>query len=152
MIGQPEDRWVLASSAGYGFIVPLAELYTRNKAGKAALKVPKGATVVPAAAAAEDGEWLAAASSDGRLLVFPLAELPELSKGKGNRILALPAKGAAALVGVAILNGEQSLKIKSGAREMTLKARDLEHYRATRGRRGLALPRGWRKVDRLTAC
>jgi topoisomerase-4 subunit A len=150
LIGAPEDRWVVASTAGYGFVVQLSELYSRNKAGKAVLKVPKGASVVPAAPVGEEGAWLAAASTDGRLLLFPLEELPELARGKGNKILALP-KGEVALAGICVLGEEQSLKVKSGQRQMTIKPDDLEHYVGERGRRGAALPRGWRKVDRLGA-
>ncbi len=151
LIGAPEDRWVVASTAGYGFVVPLSELYSRNKAGKAVLKVPKGASVVPAASVGEGGTLLAAASTDGRLLVFPLDELPQLARGKGNKILALPAKSEVELAGLCVLAEGQSLKVKAGQRQMTVKAGDLEHYFGERGRRGAALPRGWRKVERLGA-
>ena len=150
MIGKPEDRWVIASTAGYGFVVRLEDLATRNKAGKAALRVPAGASVVTAARIAEDTERLAAVSSDGRLLVFELEDLPELSKGKGNKILSLPGKGKERMVAIAALAPEQSLKVRSGKREMTLKPKDLDHYLGQRARRGMALPRGWRSVDRLT--
>ena len=150
LIGEPQDRWVVASSAGYGFIVKLEALYTRNKAGKATLRVPAGAAVIPAAALGANTISLAAASSDGRLLLFPLEELPELPKGKGNKILGMPTKGGERLAAICALTAEQALKIQSGDRVMTLEARDLGHYRANRGRRGMALPRGWRKVDRLT--
>ncbi len=151
LIGAPEDQWVVASTAGYGFVVPLAELYSRNKAGKAVLKVPKGASVVPAAPVGEGGALLAAASTDGRLLVFPLEELPQMARGKGNKILALPAKGEVELASVCVLAEGQNLKVKAGQRQMTVKAGDLEHYVGERGRRGAALPRGWRKVERLGA-
>jgi topoisomerase-4 subunit A len=150
LIGDPQDRWVVASSSGYGFIVKLEDLYTRNKAGKAAIKVRPEASVVPAAHVEADAKWLAAASSDGRLLVFSLEELPQLPRGKGNKILGMPSKGEERLAGIAVLNAAQGLKIQSGDRVMTLSAHDLDHYRANRGRRGMALPRGWRKVDRLT--
>jgi topoisomerase-4 subunit A len=150
LIGEPQDRWVVASSSGYGFVVKLEDLYTRNKAGKAAIKVRPEASVVPAARVEPNAKWLAAASSDGRLLVFSLEELPELPRGKGNKILGMPSKGEERLAAIAVLGSEQALKIQSGDRVMTLSARDLEHYRANRGRRGMALPRGWRKVDRLT--
>ena len=151
LCGAAEERWVVASSAGYGFVVKLEDLYTRNKAGKAALRVPAGASVVPAAPIGEDPAWLAAVSSDGRLLLFDLGELPELSKGKGNKILALPSKGNARLIAITVLGAADVLKIQSGQREMTLKPRDLEHYIGERGRRGSALPRGWRKVDWMVA-
>ena len=150
LIGDPQDRWVVASSSGYGFVVKLEDLYTRNKAGKAALRVRPEASVVPAARVEAGGEWLAAASSDGRLLVFPLKELPELPRGKGNKILGMPSKGTERMAAIAVLKAAQGLKIQSGERTMTVEAGDLDHYRANRGRRGMALPRGWRKVDRLT--
>jgi topoisomerase-4 subunit A len=151
LIGAPEDRWVVASTAGYGFVVALGELHSRNKAGKAALRVPVGGSVVPAASVGEAGKWLAAASTDGRLLVFPLAELPELPRGKGNKILAVPAKEGVTLAAISVLAVDQALRIDSGARHMTIKVADLERYAGGRGRRGLALPRGWRTVDRLSA-
>jgi topoisomerase-4 subunit A len=151
MIGQPEDRWVVASSAGYGFVVSLGDLATRNKAGKAVLRVPDGATVLTAARVREGQDRLVAASSDGRLLVFALEELPELSKGKGNRIQSLPGKGKERMVAIAALGPDQSLKLRSGKREMTIKPKDLEHYAGDRARRGMALPRGWRSVERLAA-
>jgi topoisomerase-4 subunit A len=151
LLGAAEDSWVVASSTGYGFAVKLEHLHSRNKAGKAVLSVPKGARVIPGAAVGESGALLAAVSSDGRLLVFPLEELPELARGKGNKILALPGKSAVEMVAIAVLEDGQALKVVSGSREMTLKAKDLQHYLANRGRRGNALPRGWRKVERLIA-
>ena len=151
LTGSPEDKWVIASSAGYGFVVKLEELYSRNKAGKAVLKVPTGATVVSAAPVVVDAEWVAAASSDGRMLIFPLEELPELPRGKGVKILSLPAKEAVELAAVCAFAEGQSLKIKSGDRVMTLKPDDQNHYLGERGRRGAALPRNWRKVVRVIA-
>ncbi len=151
MIGAPEDKWVVASSAGYGFVVKLEDLYSRNKAGKAVLKVPQGASVVPAAPVVVDAEWIAAASSDGRLLIFPLEELPELPRGKGVKILSLPSKEPIELVAIAAFAEGQNLKIKCGERQMTLKPDDQNHYLGERGRRGAALPRNWRKVTRITA-
>jgi topoisomerase IV subunit A len=151
LLGAGEDKWVLASSAGYGFVVLLSDLHSRNKAGKAALTVPRGASVIPAASLGEKGSLLAAVSTDGRLLLFAVDEIPQLARGKGNKILGLPAKGSEQMAGICVLAENQSLKIISGQRHMTLKPKDLDHYLATRGRRGSALPRGWRKVDRLLA-
>ena len=149
LTGAPEDRWVVASSAGYGFVVKLEDLYSRNKAGKAVLKVPQGASVVPAAPVVVDAEWIAAASTDGRLLIFPLEELPELPRGKGVKISSLPAKERVELAAIAVFAEGQNLKIKSGDRVMTLKPDDQNHYLGERGRRGAALPRNWRKVVRI---
>jgi topoisomerase-4 subunit A len=151
LTGAPEDRWVVASTAGYGFVVKLEELHSNKKAGKTALRVPEGATVVPASPVGEVGTLLAAASTDGRLLVFPVSELPELPRGKGNKILSVPSKDGVTLAAICVLGTEQSLRIDSGERHMTIKAADLAHYAGERGRRGMALPRGWRTVDRLSA-
>ena len=149
LIGTNDERWVLASSTGYGFVVKLQDLHSRNKAGKVALTLPKGATVVPAARIHEEDEYLVAVSSDGRFLVFSLEELPELVRGKGNKILGLPKDSECALVAICAFTEGQSVKVISGQRHMTLKPADLDEYFGYRGRRGLALPRGYRKVDRL---
>jgi len=154
LIGAPEERWVVASSAGYGFVVKLAELHSNKKAGKTALRVPDGATVVPASPVGVEGDLkgvrLAAASSDGRLLVFKLSELPELPRGKGNKILAVPGKDGVFLASICVVGKGQGLRIDSGTRHMVIKAADLAHYAGERARRGMALPRGWRTVDRLS--
>ncbi|HEY5623475.1 MAG TPA: DNA topoisomerase IV subunit A [Gammaproteobacteria bacterium] len=151
LLGAADDQWVLASSVGYGFVVTLSDLHSRNKAGKAALTVPKGASIVPAAAVGAQGMYVCAVSTDGRLLVFDLEELPQLSRGKGNKILGLPTKGEVELAAICVVGADQALKIVSGQRQMTLKSADLDHYYSYRGRRGTALPRGWRKVTRLVA-
>ncbi|MDQ1341898.1 MAG: topoisomerase subunit, partial [Pseudomonadota bacterium] len=154
LIGDPEDRWVLASGAGYGFVVKLGELHSRNRAGKAILKVPEGSTVLaPVPVPGGDEVMLAAVNSDGRLLTFPVAELPELPRGKGNKIFGIPAKKAAtgeeSLLAIAAVAPGQSLRILSGERHMGLSYRELAEYRGERGQRGGVLPRGWRKVDGL---
>ncbi len=151
LLGAGQDKWALASSAGYGFVVTLADLHSRNKAGKAVLTVPKGASVIPAAAVGEAGSLLAAVSTDGRLLLFDVEELPELARGKGNKIQGLPKKTNVEMAAICVLAQDQALRIISGDRHMTLKPKDLDHYLASRGRRGSVLPRGWRKVDRLLA-
>jgi topoisomerase-4 subunit A len=149
VIGDPEDRCLLASSAGYGFLAKLGELHTRNRAGKAVMSVPGDATLVPAAPIAPDSRWIAAVSSDGRLLVCKLDDLPELARGKGVRVLGVPRQGDVSLVGVCALAEGQGLVLRSNQRSMTISAADLKHYRSPRGRRGTALSRGWRKIDRL---
>ncbi|MBH98545.1 MAG: DNA topoisomerase IV subunit A [Rhodospirillaceae bacterium] len=149
LIGAPDEKWVLASSAGYGFIIKLENLHSRNKAGKAVLTLPKNATVVSSASIKEGNEYLAAVSSDGRFLVFSLAELPELARGKGNKILSLPKNSDVSMVAIAAFTEGESIKVVSGQRHMKLKPSDIDEFFAYRGRRGLALPRGYRKVTRL---
>ncbi len=154
LIGEPGDRWVLASGAGYGFVVQLGELHSRNRAGKAILKVPEGSAVLaPAQVPAGEEVLLAAVNSDGRLLAFPVAELPELPRGKGNKIFGIPSKKAATgeetLVAIAAVAPGQTLRVLCGERHMGLTYRELGGYRGERGQRGAVLPRGWRKVDGL---
>jgi len=154
LIGDPEERWVLASSAGYGFVVKLEDLHSRNRAGKAVLKVPEGSSVIaPVPVPAVDGALVAAVNSDGRLLTFPVSDLPELPRGKGNKIFGVSSKKAASgeesLVAVAVVAPGQSLRVLSGERHMGLGFRELGDYRGERGQRGAVLPRGWRKVDGL---
>jgi topoisomerase-4 subunit A len=154
LIGEPEERWVLASSAGYGFVVKLEDLHSRNRAGKAVLKVPEGSSVIaPVPVPAVDGALVAAVNSDGRLLTFPVSDLPELPRGKGNKIFGISSKKAASgeesLTAVAVVAPGQSLRVLCGERHMGLSFRELGDYRGERGQRGAVLPRGWRKVDGL---
>jgi topoisomerase-4 subunit A len=154
LIGEPGERWVVASGAGYGFVVPLGELHSRNRAGKAVLKVPEGSSVLmPVPVPAGEEVLLATVNTDGRLLAFPVADLPELPRGKGNKIFGIPSKKAAtgeeSLVAIAAVAPGQTLRVLSGGRHMGLSYRELGDYRGERGQRGAVLPRGWRKVDGL---
>jgi topoisomerase-4 subunit A len=155
LMGADEQAVLLASDAGYGFITSLSELYSKNRAGKSALTLPKGAAVLtPVTVHNTEQDWVAAVSNEGRLLVFPVVELPRLARGKGNKIINIPAARVQAreeyALGIVTLSAEQSLTVFSGKRHLTLKPSDLEHYRGERGRRGNKLPRGFQKVDRLT--
>ncbi|MCC7198820.1 MAG: DNA topoisomerase IV subunit A [Gammaproteobacteria bacterium] len=154
MIGEPADRWLLACDAGYGFIARLEALQARNRAGKAVFNLPENARVLAAAAVPADPEALVVATnSEGRLLAFPVAELPEMDKGRGNLMFGIPGKKARAgeelMVGASIVAPGQSLALYCGDRKMTLSYKDLAEYRGERGQRGAMLPRGWRKVDRI---
>ncbi len=157
LLGDADMRWLVASDAGYGFFVRLGELHSRNRAGKACLRVPDGGDVLipaPASGPAFPGDALVAAlSSEGRLLVFAAAELPELPRGKGNKIFGISSAkfraGEEKLSAVAVLEPGQSLLLFSNQRTMTLGPKDLAEYRGARSQRGGLLPRGWRKVDRI---
>jgi topoisomerase-4 subunit A len=156
MIGDPDSKYLLASDAGYGFIATLSDLISRNKAGKSILRVPPGGrAVVPAPVPADCECLIAAVTSIGKLLVFEAEELPELAKGKGNKIIGIPTKiykeGEEKLVAVAVIAEEGNLQVLSGARRMTIRWDDLDDYYYERGRRGNLLPQGWRKVERLAA-
>ena len=157
MTGDETSRWLVASDAGYGFFVQLGQLHSRNRAGKALIRVPdQGKVLVPAPHYGEQfpgNALVAAVSSIGRLLLFPAEELPELSRGKGIKILGIPGKkysaGEEQMVAVALVAPDEHLLVYSGQRRMSLSGDDLEHYLGTRGLRGSMLPRGWRKVERL---
>ena len=149
------DQWYLmASDAGYGFRAQFKELFSKNKAGKAVLSLPKGARVLrPMPIADTQRDRLAAISNEGRMLVFPVSDLPALSRGKGNKIIGIPPKRVAAreefVVAVACIPEGGRLTAYSGKRYITLKAGDLDHYQGERGRRGNKLPRGFQKVDSI---
>jgi topoisomerase-4 subunit A len=150
--GDNDARFVLASSHGYGFVARFENLTGRNKAGKAMLALSEGARVLqPAAVGSVDSDRMVAVTSAGHLLAFPLAELPELDKGKGNKIIEIPKakRGTEKVVAVAVVPPGGTLAIKSGARTMSLSFKELEPYLGARGSRGGLLPRGWQKVDGL---
>ncbi len=152
--GAPDRLYVAASDAGYGFVVKLEELYCKNRAGKAVLKCPKGANVLKLRHIRDDdNDLIAAVSNQGRLLIFPLTELPALSRGKGNKIMSIPSAKVVEreeyVVDIAVLSSDDALLCLSGKRTLTLKAKDLKHYIGERGRRGHKLPRGFQKVDGL---
>ncbi|KGM56091.1 DNA topoisomerase IV subunit A [Lysobacter daejeonensis GH1-9] len=150
--GADDDRFVLASSHGYGFVTRFENLTGRNKAGKAMLSLTPGAKVLqPAAVGALDQDRVVAVTNVGHLLAFPVAELPELDKGKGNKLIDIPkAKlGTERVVAVAVVPAGGMLTVKSGARTMSLSWKDLEAYVGARATRGGLLPRGWQKVDGL---
>ena len=152
----PDDSalYVIASDAGYGFVVKGEDLQAKNKAGKTLLSLPSGALVVPPKPLANrEDDWLAAVTTEGRLLLFPVRDLPQLSKGKGNKIIGIPGERVASreeyLTDLAVLPVGATLVLQAGKRTLSLKADDLEHYKGERGRRGNKLPRGFQRVDAL---
>lgn len=152
----PDDEalYVIASDAGYGFVVKGEDLQAKNKAGKALLTLPAGALVVPPKLLGNrEQDWLAAVTTEGRLLVFKVADLPQLGKGKGNKIIGIPGERVASreeyLTDLAVLPAGATLVLQAGKRTLSLKTDDLEHYKGERGRRGNKLPRGFQRVDSL---
>ena len=147
LLSNPEDLYLLATDAGYGFICAFDDLLSRNKAGKLVLTVPAKAKILPPLPVTDlDGGRLAAIGDGGRLLVFPVKELPRLPKGKGNKILDLP--GEERLLALAIVPPERCLILTAGKRDLKLKPADLDGYAGERGRRGKLLPRGFQRVER----
>ena len=142
LIGSPDDQWLLASDAGYGFVATLSDLISRNKAGKVILRIPEGGKpIIPTPIDNENSVYIAAVSSIGKLLLFDLKDLPQLAKGKGNKLINIPTKkfklGEEKLTGVAILKEGDNLNVyRDKNKPMTLKWKDLEEYVSERALRG----------------
>ncbi|HEY0960747.1 MAG TPA: DNA topoisomerase IV subunit A [Pseudomonadales bacterium] len=154
VIGEPENLYLVASDAGYGFVTKLDNLIGKNRAGKAVLSLTSGAKVAaPVSIGNLASDEIVSVTNDGRMLMFKVAELPELAKGKGNKIIGIAAaRGADRQEFVAaytVMNAGQVLVVYSGKQYIRLTMEDLEHYRGERGRRGNKLPRGFQKVDRI---
>ena len=146
LIENEDQALLMASDAGYGFICKFEDLVARNKAGKALISLPENAKVLPPITIKNPTALLVALTAAGRMLIFPVQDLPSLSKGKGNKIVTIPAETAKSradlLVKLLLINENASLVFHSGKRKITLKPEDLQKFRAERGRKGTQLPRG----------
>ncbi|MFI3245947.1 MAG: DNA topoisomerase IV subunit A [Ferrimonas sp.] len=154
LMSADEEMYLLATDAGYGFIGKFSDMVSRNKSGKALLTVPLNAEILPPQKLTNDGqERLLAITSEGRMLLFPLAQLPILAKGKGNKIIGIPTERAKSreelLKHLLVVPSGSQVTLWAGKRKLTLRADDLNHYEGERGRRGNKLPRGLQRVDRV---
>lgn len=154
MMGDDTQLLLMATDAGYGFVAKLGDFYTKNRAGKSAISIPKGGRVLPPVSISNLEESLVVAvSNEGRMLVFPTKDLPQLAKGKGNKIINIPSSRLQGreefMIAIAVISTEDQLLVHSGKRYLNLKVADLAHYRGERGRRGNKLPRGFQKVDKV---
>jgi len=156
LIGTVAARVLVASNAGYGFVGRLEDMVTKNRSGKAYLSVPDGAQALPPVLLPETDDPLhvCALTNQGKLLVFPLADLPELPRGKGNKVINIPAadfrSGEEFMLGLQVVTGSQHLIVHAGQRILRLKRSDLEGYVGERARRGKSLPRGFQRVDAIS--
>jgi len=157
VMGNPEDLYLIASDAGYGLIVKLGDLLTDRRAGKAVLKVPKGAKALPPRRVMDyQDDWLAAVTNTGRMIVFAVGDLPQMEKGKGDKILGIPgakvAKREEYLIGIAVFKEGQQLMLRTGKGELKLRSgNDIDQYVSERGLRGSKLPRGHQEVKEIEA-
>lgn len=145
MAGEQQEL-LMASDAGYGFICKFEDLIARNKAGKALISLPENAKVLKPKKLINSTAFVVAITSAGRMLIFPAQDLPVLSKGKGNKIITIPAANAKdrseLLTKLLLISDQASLEFYSGKRKIVLKPEDLQKFRAERGRKGSTLPRG----------
>jgi len=154
VMGSDDQKVLLSTDAGYGFIATLVDLYSKNRSGKTTINVPQGARVLaPRLTGNSANDLIAAISSEGKMLVFSLKDLPELAKGKGNKIMHIPPaklknREEWMAHSIAIPEGN-NLLVHAGKRHMVIKFKELEHYFGERGQRGLKLPQGLQKVDRV---
>ena len=146
VMASEQQELLMASDAGYGFICKFEDLIARNKAGKALISLPENAKVMEPKTLANATALVVAMTSAGRMLIFPVKDLPALSKGKGNKIVTIPATNAKErselLVRLLLISDQASLEFHSGKRKIVLKPEDLQKFRAERGRKGSTLPRG----------
>lgn len=146
VMASEQQELLMASDAGYGFICKFEDLISRNKAGKALISLPENAKVMEPKTLANATALVVAMTSAGRMLIFPVKDLPALSKGKGNKIVTIPAANAKErselLVKLLLISDQASLEFHSGKRKIVLKPEDLQKFRAERGRKGSILPRG----------
>jgi topoisomerase-4 subunit A len=155
LLGEGPGRYLVASDAGYGFVGRLEDMISKNKAGKAFLRTPQDSVALqPVPVFDRENDFIAAFTSQGRLLIFPVKDLPELAKGKGNKIINIPAadvRNRLEIMSYLVAFGERdTLMVLSGKRHINLTMKELAHYQGERARRGLKLPRGFQKVDGVT--
>ncbi|RAJ95261.1 DNA topoisomerase IV subunit A [Aliidiomarina maris] len=156
LMGREEQQYLVASDAGYGFVTRFSDMQSKVKNGKALLTLPSAAKVLaPVVVSDIETDQVAVVSNEGRLLVFALKDMPQLSKGKGNKMLSIPGTRAKLreeyVKAMTVVPAGSGLTIVAGKRKLVLKSSDLEHYQGERGRRGNKLPRGLQRVDALQA-
>ena len=152
--GDGTQKMVLASSFGYGFVTETANLYSKMKAGKAMISLPgESLPVAPAIITSEEADTVVCVTSEGYLLAFPLADLPALSKGKGNKLINIPPKrlkaGEEHMIGMVVIAQGEEILVWAGQRYMRIGKKDLEHFTGERAKRGRKLPRGFQRVTRI---
>jgi topoisomerase-4 subunit A len=154
VMGRDDDQFLLSSSHGYGYVCRFADMLTRSKNGKAQLSLPKGAAPMPIATLGDyDGDKLVSITSDGYIALLAVSEVPQLARGKGNKIQGIPPKrvkaGEESIAFIACLHGKQKLVIHCGKKYKTMNLKELEDYRIERGKRGRKLPRGYQNVTEI---
>ena len=154
VMGHDDARFLLTSSHGYGYVCQFSDMLTRSKNGKAQISLPKGAELMPVATVQDyDQDQVVSITSDGYIALLEVKSVPQLARGKGNKIQGIPPKrikaGEEKVAFVACLGGKQKLLIHCGKKYKSMNLRELEEYRIERGKRGRKLPRGYQNVTAI---
>ncbi|ODS10372.1 DNA topoisomerase IV subunit A [Vibrio scophthalmi] len=154
VMGEDDQLWLIGSDAGYGFVCKGADLLSKNRSGKALVSLPQNSQViVPQTISDLENDEILAITNQGRMLLFPIKELPQLGKGKGNKIINIPAAKAKEREEVVShlisIPQNSTVTLYAGKRKLGLKPSDLENFRGERGRRGALLPRGLQRVTSI---
>ena len=153
-MGRDNDQFLLSSSHGYGYVCKFEDMFTRNKNGKAQINLPKGSSVMPVVSLKDhDSDQIVSITSDGYIALIEARAVPQLARGKGNKIQGIPPKrlkaGDEEIAFIASIRGRQKLVVHSGKKYKTMNLRELEDYRIERGKRGRKLPRGYQNVTAI---
>ncbi|MBU9822703.1 DNA topoisomerase IV subunit A [Rahnella sp. BCC 1045] len=153
LMASDDQKLLMASDAGYGFVCTFSDLVARNRAGKAMITLPDNAKAFAPIEINGNDDMLLSLTAAGRMLLFPVADLPQLSKGKGNKIVSIPSAQAASgedkLAWLLVLPPQTSITLHVGKRKLVIRPEELQKFRAERGRKGTLLPRGLQRVDRV---
>jgi topoisomerase-4 subunit A len=151
MMGAPEDLYLLASDAGYGLVAKLGDFVSDRRAGKAVLKVPEGARVMaPQRVTSYENDWVVVVTNTGRMLVFALGDLPQMEKGKGEKLFGIPGAKVKSreeyLAGIAVIPENGSVRVLTSDKELVMKQAQIDKFIGEKGLRGNKLPRGYQEV------
>ncbi len=156
LLGGAEDQYLVATNAGFGFVTKIENMHTKNKAGKTLIRVPAGGGVMSAQKVFEyEDDWVAIVTNIGRMLIFPLADLPVMPKGKGVKMINVPTakfkSGDEFVSALTVFQERQKLVLYTDKRHVTVKPAEFDNYLGQRAQRGKVLPRGFRKVNDIEA-
>ena len=154
-IGKGEDKFLIANTSGYGFLANFEDMISNKKTGKAFMKVPDGAEILPCEKIMQDDKYIAAVTNFGKLLIFNLDELTVLAKGKGTKIINIPKKQFVEkkerLIIVKPFSEGSKLNIqRDNGNIRAFSPKELEGFKLERAKRGRSLPQGYKRVLSIT--
>lgn len=149
LLGSPSQLLLWYSDNGYGFISAYEHLISRNKAGKAFMSVSSGSHIQKPLFLNADNQYLLCLSSDGYALLLKREDIPELARGKGNKLMQLPKNKGIVLTDIIPLCGHETLKFKVGRSKEVITPDMWIQWLDARGKRGKRLPKGLEKYKQI---